>query len=85
MVSRVVSFTSSREFFDSCIPPSFALLQTPLSKEPLEILDASTTFDFLVSVCNSNLFCVIGCLSVFVVGGVLLVSMKVFRFLVYVV
>ena len=63
MVSRVVSFTSSQEFFDSYISPSFALLQTSLSKEPLETLDASTTFDFSVSVCNLNLFRVVGSLE----------------------
>ena len=42
---------------------SSALLQTSLPKEPLETLDASTTFDFSISVCNSNLFRVVGFLE----------------------
>ena len=63
VVSRVVSFTSSQEFFDFYISPSFALLQTSLSKEPSETLDTLMTFDFLVSVFNSNLFLVVGSLK----------------------
>ena len=63
MVSRVVSFMSSQEFFDSCISPSSTLLQTSFSKEPLKTFDASTTFDFPVSVCNSNLFRIVGLLE----------------------
>ena len=63
MVSRVVSFMSSQDFFDSYISPFSALLQTSLSKEPSETLNASTTFDFPVSVCNSNLFRVAGSLE----------------------
>ena len=39
------------------------LLQTSLSKEPSETLDALMTFDFLVSVCNLNLFHVAGLLK----------------------
>ena len=52
-------------FFDSYIPSSSTLLQNSLSKEPSETLDASTTFNFPVSVCNSNLFpitCLLECL-----------------------
>ena len=50
-------------FFDSCISSSSKLIQISISKEPSETLDASTTFDFPVSVCNSNLFCVTGLLE----------------------
>ena len=39
------------------------LLQTSFPKEPSETIDASTTFDFLVSVYNSNLFYVLGLLG----------------------
>ena len=39
------------------------LLQTFLLKEPSKTFDASTTFDFPVSVCNSNLFHVAGLLE----------------------
>ena len=61
MVSTVVSFTFSQKVlcflsFDSCTLSSFALLQVFLPNEPLEIFYASTTFDFSMSVCNSNLF-----------------------------
>ena len=52
-VSSEVFFSFS---FDSYISSSSALLQTSLPKEPLETLNASTTFDFMVSVYNSNLF-----------------------------
>ena len=50
------------------------LLQNSLLKEPSETLDSSTTFDFSVSVCNSNLFHVAGLLECPVVEGVLHVS-----------
>ena len=59
----MVSFTSSQEFFDSYISPSSAPLRTSLSKEASEILDASMTFDFPMSFCNSNIFCVAGLLE----------------------
>ena len=62
VVSRVFSFTSTQEFFYSCISPSSALLQTFLSKEPSETLDASMTFNFSVSVCNSIIFRSLECL-----------------------
>ena len=51
--------------FDYCISSSSALLQTSLPKEPSETLNASTTFDFLVSVFNSNLFRIASLLECF--------------------
>ena len=49
--------------FDSCTSSSSALLQISLPKEQLKTLEASTTFDFSVSVCKSNLFRVVGLLE----------------------
>ena len=39
------------------------LLQTSLSKKPSKTLDGSMTYDFLMSVCNSNLFRFVGLLE----------------------
>ena len=56
------------------------LLQISLSNELLETLNASTTLDFAAQAFFTSLVC----LSVFVVGSVVLVYAKVFGFLVYV-
>ena len=63
------------KFFYSCYFSFSVLSRTFLSKEQPETLDSSTTVNFLV------------CLSVFVVGDVLLSSVKVFssRFLGFVI
>ena len=58
---------------------SFSVLpRTFLSNEPSETLDSSTTVNFLVSVHISTFFLSLVCFSVFVVGGILLGSEKVF-------
>ena len=60
-VSIVVSFT----FSDSCNFIFSMLLRSFLSKEPSEILDSSTTFDFLVSVRISDFLFIVGLFECF--------------------
>ena len=66
------------KFSYSCNFAFSVLMQTFLSNEPSETLDSSTTFNFLMSVRISNFSFIVGFLSVFVVRGILLGSMKVF-------
>ena len=73
-----------KNFLIHVFSPSSALLQTSLSKEPSETLDASTTFDFLVSVFNSNLFRITGSLECLCCWRRPTCFYKVFEFLVYV-
>ena len=81
--SIAVSFTFSQSFSYSCNFVFYVLLRTFLLKKPLNTLAFSTPFDFPVSVCILDFFLSLVCLSVFVVGGILLGSTKVFspRFL----
>ena len=54
-------------------------MRTFLLKEPSNTLDSSTPFDFPVSVRILDFFLSSICLSVFVVGGILLGFVKVFN------
>ena len=66
------------KFSDSYDFAFSVLSQTFLSKEPLETLDSSTTVNFLVSVCISNLLFIVGLFECFCGWGILLGSAKVF-------